>query len=85
MIVDPSFGTTVMRVTDATDGGDWGNAYSYWPTFNKNNTHLLVEHYTGGVMYVQHFDATNFLLVGSRSKPRRTAVCQPGCFARMSS
>jgi len=65
--IDPSWGTTVMRVTDATDGGDWGTVYSYWPAFNKDNTHLLVYDITNNAQYVQHFDATNFLLVGSRS------------------
>ena len=64
---DPTWGTTVMRVTDATDGGDWGTAYSYWPSFNKDNTHLLVFDIGNGTQYVQHFDAANFLLVGSKS------------------
>jgi len=41
-IVDPTFETTIMRLTDANDGPDCVNAYSYWPTFNINNTRLLV-------------------------------------------
>jgi len=65
--IDPTWGTTIMRVTDATDGGDWGTVYSYWPTFNKDNTHILVYDITNNVQYVQHFDPVNFLLVGSRS------------------
>lgn len=40
--VDPTFGTTILRVTDAaTDGGgSCGTAYSYWPTFNRTSTRL---------------------------------------------
>src|SRR5438270_10826442 len=41
-IIDPTFETTIMRLTDANDGPDCVNAYSYWPTFNVNNTLLLV-------------------------------------------
>ena len=41
-LVDPTFGTTILRVTDAaTDGGrSCGTAYSYWPTFNRTSTRL---------------------------------------------
>ncbi len=40
--VDPTFGTTILRVTDAeTDAGaSCGTAYSYWPTFNATSTRL---------------------------------------------
>ena len=65
--VDPTWGTTIMRVTDATDGGDWGTVYSYWPAFNKDNSRLLVYDITNNVQYVQHFDPVNFLLVGNWS------------------
>jgi hypothetical protein len=40
---DPTFGTRIMRVTDdksAPYGA--GTSYSYWPTFNLNNTKILV-------------------------------------------
>lgn len=39
----PTFGTELMRVTSAsTDGGaNFVGGYSYWPTFNSNNTKLL--------------------------------------------
>jgi cysteine-rich repeat protein len=40
--VDPTFGTTVLRVTDAgtSAGASCGTAYSYWPTFNRTSTRL---------------------------------------------
>ena len=41
--VDPTFGTTVMRLTDASDGSDNKNAYAYWPTFNRSSTKLFVD------------------------------------------
>jgi hypothetical protein len=31
-----------MRLTDAADGADCRNQYSYWPSFNVNNTRLFV-------------------------------------------
>src|SRR5687768_13188166 len=41
---DPTFGTMIMRATDERDYrtpgcGTW---YSQWPTFNSNNTRLLI-------------------------------------------
>ncbi len=40
--VDPTFGATILRVTDSQDGAENYNAYSYWPTFNKDSTRLYV-------------------------------------------
>ena len=40
--VDPTFGTTIMRLTDESDGKECQNAYSYYPTFNKDCTRLFV-------------------------------------------
>jgi hypothetical protein len=39
---DPTFGTTLLRVTDAGDGGGCVNAYSYWPSFNADSTRMFV-------------------------------------------
>jgi uncharacterized protein (TIGR03437 family) len=40
---DPVFGTEIMRVTDERDSADGaGTSYSYWPSFNADNTRLLV-------------------------------------------
>src|SRR5437870_1368108 len=40
--VDPSFGTTIMRVTDESDGTSCNNFYSYWPTFNLDSTRFFL-------------------------------------------
>jgi hypothetical protein len=40
--VDPTFGTTLMRVTDETDGKSCTNYYSYWPTFNLDSTRFFI-------------------------------------------
>src|SRR5438477_13148756 len=57
-IIDPTFGTTIMRLTDANDGPDCINSYSYWPTFNVNSTRLLV--YSEVVPLLYRFDPVNF-------------------------
>jgi len=37
--VDPTFGTTIIRVTDAAEaGGPSTHGYSYWPVFNSDST-----------------------------------------------
>ena len=40
-VVDPSFGTTILRVTDSADGGDCIVEYAYWPVVNKDSTRLM--------------------------------------------
>ena len=40
-VVDASFGTTILRVTDSADGGDCIVEYAYWPLVNKDNTRLM--------------------------------------------
>lgn len=60
-VVDPTFGTTIMRLTDANDGPECINSYSYWPTFNVNSTRLLV--YSGTVPLLYRFDPTNFKIL----------------------
>ena len=57
-IIDPTFGTTIMRLTDANDGPECINSYSYWPTFNVNNTRILV--YSGTAPLLYRFDPVNF-------------------------
>src|SRR5687768_13185056 len=39
---DPTFGTTIVRVTDATSGGDAMHAYGYWPVFNADDTRFHI-------------------------------------------
>ncbi len=41
IFLDPTFGTRILRVTDAVDGLNCGDVYSYWPSFNKTVTRLL--------------------------------------------
>ncbi|MHC4179289.1 MAG: hypothetical protein ACYSWU_17385 [Planctomycetota bacterium] len=40
--VDRTFGTTIMRLTDASDSENCHHSYSYYPSLNKNNTRLFV-------------------------------------------
>ena len=65
---DPVFGTQIMRVTGATDGGNFGTAYSYWSTFNSNSTRLIVQSPSGGANLYQ-FDPVSFTLGNKRPWP----------------
>src|SRR5687768_2546987 len=40
--VDPTFGSTILRLTGPADGNDNVNIYSYWPTFNRSSTRLFI-------------------------------------------
>jgi len=62
--VDPTFGTTIMRLTDASDGTFNANSYSYWPSFNKDSTRLWVLAKTGAMLY--SFDPVNFRVSSKR-------------------
>jgi hypothetical protein len=67
--IDPTFGTEIMRVTDERSGGNCGTSYAYWPTFNSNNTRILVqcEGVTSGEIY--DFDPASFSLGTRHSIP----------------
>lgn len=41
---DPTFGTTLLRVTCEADGDSNYHAYAYWPVFNMNSTRVYVMH-----------------------------------------
>jgi hypothetical protein len=61
---DPVFGTEIMRATDESDCpvpgcGTW---YNQWPTFNANNTRLLIRNGDSGEMMIKAFDPVNFAL-----------------------
>jgi len=61
---DPVFGTQIMRATDERDSpppgcGTW---YSQWPTFNSNNTRLLIRCGVSGDMKIKAFDPVSFTL-----------------------
>lgn len=61
---DPTFGTRIMRVTDINNAPSGaGTSYSFWPTFNSNNSRILVMDPSltpQGVIY--EFNATTFTL-----------------------
>src|SRR5713226_2592224 len=59
--VDPTFGTTIMRVTDESDGAQCNNFYSYWPTFNLDSTRFFLACDTNPRLY--RFDPNNFQIV----------------------
>lgn len=70
--IDPTFGTLIMRATDEKDSralgcGTW---YSQWPTFNSNNTRLLIRCGVSGDMKIKAFDPVSFTLGATlRSSP----------------
>lgn len=67
---DPTFGTEIMRATDADDAPapGLGVFYSYWPTFNSDNTYILIRKGTDGTGLVKPFDAEQFT-VGEGDQP----------------
>lgn len=60
--IDPVFGTEIMRATDEADGPapGLGTYYSHWPTFNANNTRLLIRKGHTGDAIIKTFDPVNF-------------------------
>jgi uncharacterized protein (TIGR03437 family) len=69
-VTDPVFGTEIMRVTDGRDGDGAGTSYSYWPTFNSNNTRMLVMGAGGEAgAAIYDFDPTNFRLGAKQQLP----------------
>jgi hypothetical protein len=60
-VIDPTFGTTIMRLTDENDGPECINSYSYWPTFNVNSTRLLV--FSGITPIFYRFDPATFKIL----------------------
>jgi hypothetical protein len=62
-LVDPTFGTTILRVTDATDCMDCSVAYSYWPTFNRSSTRLQIGS-DGGAGLLYRFDPATLAVSG---------------------
>ncbi len=59
--VDPTFGTTIMRVTDESDGTSNHNYYSYWPTFNLDSTRFFIV--CDGSPRLYRFDTANFQIL----------------------
>ncbi|MGI9067139.1 MAG: hypothetical protein ACR2HX_12145 [Pyrinomonadaceae bacterium] len=61
---DPTFGTLIMRATDERDykAPGCGTWYSQWPSFNSNNTRILVRCGVSGDMKIKAFDPVAFTL-----------------------
>src|SRR5262249_20443314 len=64
-LVDPTFGTTIMRVTDENDGVQNVTNYSYWHSFNINSTRLYIIVNDTPTLYT--FDPVNFKISGKRA------------------
>lgn len=60
-LVDPTFGTNIMRVTDEGDGKSCNNFYSYWQTFNLDSTRFFIACDTNPRLY--SFDPISFKIV----------------------
>lgn len=59
--IDPTFGTEIMRATDERDDPvGLSTYYSHWPTFNSNNTYILVRKGLGGDALIKPFNAETF-------------------------
>ena len=59
--VDPTFGTTILRVTDEHDGQSNFNYYSYWPTFNLDDTKFFIACDNNPMLY--RFDPNGFRII----------------------
>lgn len=66
--IDPVFGTEILRVTDEADGPapGLGTYYSHWPTFNANNTRLLIRKGHTGDAILKAFDPVNYSIGANR-------------------
>jgi hypothetical protein len=61
---DEVFGTEIMRASDDDDCSTQGAGtfYNQWPTFNSDNTRILMRCETSGDMIIKSFDPVNFKL-----------------------
>jgi hypothetical protein len=62
--VDPTFGTRILRVTGPQDGPHNQHAYSYWPSFNQDDTQLLIDRSGRPTLY--RFDPGRLKILGKR-------------------
>src|SRR6185436_14122133 len=63
---DPTFGTKLLRVTDAADGTDNHQSYSYWPSMNKNSSLLYISS-VGGSPKLYDFDTSALAVSNKRA------------------
>jgi hypothetical protein len=69
--LDPTFGTPILRVTDESDGKFCNNAYSYWPSFNRDSTRFFI--CCDGKPMLYQFDPKAFETRGKQPLfPKRT-------------
>jgi len=61
-----------MRLTDASDGPECINSYSYWPSFNLSSTRILV--YSGAAPLLYRFDPVNFKILDKAIWNTRTPI-----------
>lgn len=68
VITDPTFGTQILRATDQNDcpAPGCGTYYSHWPTFNLNNTKLLIRNEEQGQAILKDFNPVNFTVGAGR-------------------
>src|SRR5688572_18478704 len=59
---DPVFGTEIMRATDESDclAPGCGTWYSQWPTFNSDNTRIMIRNGVSGEMIIKSFNPAAF-------------------------
>src|SRR5690348_447553 len=69
-LVDSTFGTIIMRLTDANDGTDCRVEYSYWPTFNVDSTKVMA-------LCVNSIDRTKIWTFDPVNFKRGTAIMMP--------
>src|SRR5438477_9407000 len=68
---DPTFGTEIMRATDERDDKvGLSTYYSHWPTFNCNNTYMLLKKGLSGDALIKSFNS-EFFTIGSGYQPER--------------
>lgn len=66
--VDPTFGTEILRATDERDDKTGASTYySHWPTFNSNNSRILVRTASGNAL-IKTFDPKTFT-IGTGFRP----------------
>lgn len=61
---DPQFGSSTIQVTSSTDGSSCINQYSYWPSFNQNDTQFFIT--CDEIGYLYNFDPINFRVLGKQ-------------------
>jgi hypothetical protein len=69
IFIDPTFRTTIMRLTDEADGPENQVGYSYWPSFNRNSTRLAISTGDGQTRTLYRLDPVTFTLLGKDPVP----------------